>query len=67
MTVTQMRAIDAKTEDSHCLYCETCDEQADLYSPEMDHYDPDQHPTCDYQHPYQLLTQDQVDVIRAAS
>ena len=64
MTVTEMRALDAKKEDSLCLYCEECDEEADLYSPEMDHYNPDQHPTCDFQHRYRLLTEDQIYAIR---
>lgn len=67
MTVTQMREIDAATEDSHALYCEPCDEVADLYSPEMDNYNPDQHPTCDFQHKYELLTADQIDERRHAA
>lgn len=65
MTVTEMRALDATKEDSLWLYCGECDETADLYSPEMDQYNPDQHPTCDFQHPYELLTTDEIEARRA--
>jgi hypothetical protein len=58
MTTAQMRDLDEHTEDSHVLYCPTCDATHDLYDAALPL---DSTPVDAQGHAYQLVTADEIE------